>query len=198
MIEVIKSSLDNVIGDIKYHVCNLKGEEKIGYLVADRVAVWEPNDTKNNNETYNYSYCYWQDIEVVPIKMQGGAIVNNIGDIGLLVLSPDMYSKWEIAAMDELVAYLDTEYNIKAVREKNDLLINNKKFVGTGHKFMLASNVRLSAMFISMNDDTQWLVNKICTKPGRGCIGLNKFDVCIQSLITHMIKFTNKWAERKL
>ena len=201
MIEV-QSTLSGVLNDLPKYVD--KQEDVMGYIICDRVAIWDPVWVNPSRETlapkrFNIDYIQRANVLTLSMPVAGGTIVNNVGDIGLLVISRDMYSKWEIAAMREIVRYLKLRYNIDADIVNNDVLIDGKKFIGTACGFV-NNNRRLAAMFISMNNDTAWLIDKICIKENKysGFVGLDKYGVCPRKLITRMLRFTKQWEARAL
>lgn len=175
----------------------------MGYLICDRVAIWDPVWINPNEEIlppvrFDQDAIARLGIEVFEMPLAGGTIVNNVGDIGLFVASKDRHSKWEIAAMEDMVQYLKLRYNLDATISGNDVLLDDKKFIGTSMGF--STFHRYAAMFISMNDDTDKLIQQICTKPSKhsGFVGLSKYDVCPRKLITRMLRFTRKWEKRCL
>ena len=87
--------------------------------------------------------------------------------------------------------YVNMGYNIKYY---DNIILN-----GVANGF-INGNRRLAAMFISMNDDTAWLIKKICIKENKhtGFVGLNRYNVCPRKLITRMLRFTRKWEARAL
>lgn len=199
---VVPSTLSGVLNDLPRYV--KESEDVMGYIICDRVAIWDPVWVNPRSEVlapvrFNMDYIERASILTLSMPLTGGTIVNNVGDIGLLVISNDMYSKWEIAAMHEIVRYLKLRYNIDATIAGNDVLIDGKKFIGTSNGF-INGNRRLAAMFISMNDDTAWLIKKICIKENKhtGFVGLNRYNVCPRKLITRMLRFTRKWEARAL
>lgn len=198
----VQSTLSSVLNDLPKYVD--KPEDVMGYIICDRVAIWDPvwvnpQAEKLAEKRFNMDYIERASILTLSMPLTGGTIVNNIGDIGLLVISRDMYSQWEIAAQQEIVRYLKLRYNIEATIANNDVLIDGKKFIGTSCGF-LNNNRRLAAMFIGMNDDTEWLINKICIKENlhKGFVGLNRYNVCPRKLITRMLRFTRQWEAREL
>ena len=200
--KIIESSFDTIKEDLTKALTS--GEETIfGYLVADQIAIWDPVWLNPNEEVlppirYNKEAANAFGFKILEMPLAGGSIVNNYGDIGILVISRDMHSKWEIAAMQDIVDYLKKRYRLTAEIQGNDILLDGKKFIGTSIGF--STNYRYAAMFISMNNYTTPLIKAICLKESKhnGFVGLNKYKVCPRKLITRMLRFTKKWEARGL
>lgn len=193
--KVLKSTLDDILRDIpKLAKCN---EDAIGYFVADKDCIldciWHNNKEVLPDVRYNDT-----DIDVYRIPVSGGTIVLRPGDIGFLHITTDVYSRWEIAVMQEIRKHLFAIYKIPSEIIGNDLLINNKKFAGVANGFI--NKRRVSAIFVSMNDTTKELIDKIRTKPMQhdGFVGLYRYRVDANSLIRKVVFFSKRWEDEAI
>lgn len=199
---IVKSSLSVVSNDLQKYLSE-EHELVFGHLICDQIAIWDPVWFDRSKQElpelrFNMDYIERTGTMCFPLPMRGGTIVNNVGDVGVLIVSNDLYSNWTKPAMASVQKYLLDFYNIETEIKGNDMLIDGKKFVGTASGF--ANGRHVSAMFISMNSDTGWLINKICIKPNehKGFIGLSEFGVCPRQLINRLLTFTKKWERRAL
>lgn len=174
----------------------------LGYIVnKSKPMIWDPvwtNNKKLANDRFNLDAAQTYDIEPYGVPVKGGTIVNNTGDIGFLFVTDDQYSIWERPLMTGLVDHLQKKYGIPCYIDGNDILVHNKKFVGTAAGFV--NNKRVAAIFISMNNSTNEFINNICKKQQKyeGSIGLETFNVDRKDLIQYIIKFTEAWEARKI
>ena len=171
-------------------------EDVLGYFICDKTNVIIP--AWNNIEKYNEEFVNRVNIDKLFLPVKGGTIVTNTGDLGFFYMTKDMYSMWNTAIEKFLAKYLQDFYTIDAYINGNDVLIDNKKFIGTASGFI--DNWHVFGCFISMNNDTTWLINKICLKESKykGFVGLNKYDVCPRKLIQAIINFSKRWEARAL
>lgn len=178
-------------------VCNENSrEDTLGYFVSNQVIVLQPKFMCEPQ--YNEDYMRRVGLPILEIPAKGGTIVCNAGDIGFLYVTDDLYSNWNLPAMKYLAHYLQTIYGIDVIVHHNDLLADFKKFVGTASGFY--RNKHIYTMFVSMNDTTTWLIDKICTKKTnyRGFVGLDKYGVCPKRLINTIINFSRHWERRAI
>lgn len=174
----------------------------LGYIVnKSKPMIWDPVWTQNNklaDDRFNLGAAQTYDLEPYGVPVKGGTIINNVGDIGFLFVTDDQYSNWEHPLMASLVDHLRKKYGIPCYVHKNDILVHNKKFAGTAAGFI--NKKRVAAIFISMNNNTNELINGICSKRQKyeGSIGLETFGVDRKDLIQYIIKFTEAWEARKL
>lgn len=195
---IIESSQEKVLQDLQEYAITDK-HDTFGYLTFKYPAIYsiEPVKDKEKQET-NTTFVESAEIQQIPLPLFGGTIVNNAGDLGFLLVSRDRWSKWEYGAMKFLKRYLAKHYGISTEIKGNDMLIDGKKFVGTAHGF--TQYHRLSAMFVSMNSDTEWLIKHVCTKENKhkGFIGLDTFGVCPKKLINAMKNYAIRWEGYEL
>lgn len=177
-------------------VCDNSREDTLGYFISDRPLVLQP--TFMCNSEYNVEYLDRIGLPILEIPAKGGTIVCNKGDIGFLYVTDDLYSNWNLPAMKYLARYLIKVYGIDVIIHHNDLLTDFKKFVGTASGFY--KNKHIYTMFVSMNDTSTWLINKICTKKTnyRGFVGLDRYGVCPRKLINTIINFSRHWERRAI
>lgn len=195
---IIQSTQDRVIHDLQEHAMTDK-HDTFGYLTVTRPAIYSISTIKEGEKQETNDHIVdTTGIQRIPLPLFGGTIVNNVGDLGFLLVSRDRWSKWEYGAMLFLQKYLVDHYNISTEIKGNDMLIDGKKFVGTAHGF--TQYHRLSAMFVSMNSDTEWLINEVCLKKSKyaGFIGLDKFRVCPKNLINAIVTYTMQWERNGL
>lgn len=188
---ILKSTLDRMIPDI---VTNSKlKEDFIGYLISDKPCIldciWH-----NNKETLPDVRFNDIGITVYQVPVSGGTIVLQKGDLGFLHMSNDQYSRWEIAAMQEIQKFLARVYNISSDIVGNDLLIDGDKVIGSANG--LINNHRIAALFVSMNS-TNNMIEQVCIKPKqhKGFTGLN---VDPESLIRKVVFFSKRWEDNEL
>lgn len=200
--KIIKSSLRTVNEDFA-KILDTNDDFSLGYLIGDQIAIWDPIWINPNTEIlppirYDERVIDALDASIIQMPLAGGAIVSNVGDIGIITVSKDKYSKWELAAMEDVVKYLKLRYKLNAEISGNDILLDGKKFIGTSIGF--SAQYRYAAMFISMNNYTAPLINLICTKQSehKGFIGLSKYKVCPRKLLTRILRFTRKWEAKAL
>lgn len=171
-------------------------EDTLGYFVSNQVIILQPKYLCE--EEYNRNYVERIGLPIIEIPARGGTIVCNTGDLGFLYITEDMHSNWNRPAQKYVARYLRKIYGIDTEVNNNDVLIDGKKFIGTASGFM--RNKHVCAMFISMNNATTWLINKICTKESHyaGFIGLDRYSVCPKRLINTVINFSKHWERRGL
>lgn len=201
--KTVESNLSNVIYDLESYLNKPINQTVFGYIVGDRVAVWDPvwfipGKEELLEERYNMDFVDKNLILKRSVPVRGGTIVSALGDIGMLIVDDDVMNMWCQPAMEFLQQYLAEHYAIKSEIDGNDMLIGGKKFVGTASGFYKDKHIH--AMFVSMYEYTDYLIRKICKKEPThdGFVGLNKYKVCTKSVITAMMNFTRRWEERKL
>lgn len=201
--KVIRSNLLQVVYDLETYLHQPINQTVFGYIVGDRVAVWDPvwfipGKEELLEERYNMDFVDKNLILKRSVPVRGGTIVSALGDIGILIVDDDVMNMWCKPAMEFLQQYLAEHYAIKSEIDGNDMLIGGKKFVGTASGFYKDKHIH--AMFVSMYEYTDYLIRKICKKEPThdGFVGLNKYKVCVKSVITAMMNFTKRWEERKL
>lgn len=201
--KIIESNLSTVVYDLESYLNKPINQTIFGYIVGDRVAVWDPvwfipGKEELLEERYNMDFVDKNLILKRSVPVRGGTIVSALGDIGILIVDDDTISMWCKPAMEFLQKYLAEHYAIKSEIDGNDMLIGGKKFVGTASGFYKDKHIH--AMFVSMYEYTDYLIRKICKKEPThdGFVGLNKYKVCTKSVITAMMNFTRRWEERKL
>lgn len=193
--KVICTNVSDTLKEFNNIVTQDITQDILGYFIADKLTVLRPMWFMPAE--YNKDYVDRMLIRTIELPVKGGAIVCNEGDLGFLHISNDLYSLWNTALQKDLVRYLKN-YGINAISQGNDVLIDDKKFVGTASGFI--NNKHLCAAFISMNTDTAWLINKICLKDTKykGFTGLNEYNICTRKIINCVLKFSKRWERKEL
>lgn len=201
--KVIKSNLLQVVYDLETYLHQPINQTVFGYIIGDRVAVWDPvwfipGKEELLDERYNMDFVDKNLILKRSVPVRGGTIVSALGDIGILIVDNDLFNMWCKPAMEFLKQYLAEHYSLNCEIDGNDMCIGKKKFLGTASGFYKDKHIH--AMFISIYEYTDYLIRKICKKEPshEGFVGLNKYKVCAKSLVTAMMNFTKRWEERKL
>ena len=110
---------------------------------------------------FNREYCREHDIGTVPLGNSGGTIVSNTGDLNVAIICPAKQEDVGGKVQETLAAYLQNR-GLNATVDKNDVLIDGKKFCGIGT--LTKNGMRLTGIFIAMKDSTD-LVKIVCKKP---------------------------------
>lgn len=195
--KLIQASVYNTLWMLKNVIDEEPRDDILGYFICDNLFLIVPQWGKE--EQYNNDYVARVGIPRLELPIKGGTIVCNTGDIGILYITRDMYSMWNLPMQKYIVHYLKTVYGINASTIGNDILVDNKKFCGTASGF-IQNKYHVFGAFFSMNDTTTWLINKICLKESKydGFVGLDKYNVCPKRFINSVINFSRHWEKRNL
>lgn len=111
----------------------------------------------HGTEYYNKEFCEENSIEVIDYYADGGTIVISDGDLSLGISIPvtDVTSQWILEGLKEIIS----KYEKDVIVDGNDILVNNKKVVGSA-SFHGEKGVGFVA-HISFSDKTD-LIKEIC------------------------------------
>ena len=195
--KIVQTEFDRTISKLQEILQQNAQEDILGYFICNNAGVIVPN-WQDEYENWNKEYTQKIALSHLFLPVKGGTIVTNVGDIGFFYMTKDLYSMWNTAVEKFLAKYLRNIYGVDTLVNGNDVLIDYKKFVGTASGFI--NDWHIFGCFISMNDDTAWLINKICLKESKykGFVGLNKYDVCPRKLIQAIINFSKRWEASAL
>lgn len=198
---IIQSNFNRLQRDFESAL--MSDEITLGYIVNKTgPMIWDPVWVKAKGKLtvgrFNIDAARQLVNDVYPLSVIGGIIINNIDDISFLLISNDAISNWEAPLMRDFVIYLRKKYGIPCYIDNNDILVNNKKIIAVSHGWQ--GDKRISAMFISMNNTTNELIDIICTKKQKydGSDGLMSYGVNKKDIIQFIIKFTEAWEARKI
>lgn len=187
----------NTISELHKVLASSYKGDILGYFVVNQPLIIIPAWQDKIIE-YNKDYVERTALPRLELPIKGGTIVANMHDLGFLYISDDLYSMWNLALQKHIAEYLHNKYKLNTSVNNNDVLIDNKKFIGTASGFI--ENKHVFGIFISMNEDTTWLINKICLKPSNyaGFTGLFAYGVCIREIINLVINFSIDWERRNI
>jgi len=119
---------------------------------------------QNTQKQLNTDYCEKNNIPIYPYNSFGGNIVATAEDYGMVFLIPSEINMSESFVLEK-VARILTKYFNNVNIEGNDILINNKKVIGSGS--LIVNDMFLMLFYFSMEDKGDLIVN-ICGEPTSG------------------------------
>lgn len=115
----------------------------------------------HGNDTIDYDLCKELSVETVELGYNGGTIIGDKEDLGILLVMPIEFNMTPTLINNKILSIIQ-EYIDNAELVGNDILINNKKVMGSmsrivGNSFVWAAQIS----FANHNE----LIAKICNKP---------------------------------
>lgn len=152
--KAIETSPEKAVSDIMNCIINKK--TTILFAETPFTLVWN-----GINSSFNETYCKEHQIPVFPLYTGGGTIVSTKGDLNIGICVPDRNKIKSYFVLNGLVKIFQKYTNKNVVIDGNDILIDNKKVVGS-------ATYRLNNMFVfiapvSLTEKTE-LINNICVK----------------------------------
>ena len=140
---------------------NLIQTNQIGILsiYTDKICVCHGDNTA---KPLNIEYCKENNIPIYPYNSFGGNIVATKEDYGLVVILPSNIDVSQQLLLNRFIKILQKFFNNNFIIQDNDILMDNKKIVGSGN----FGNDRISIMlfYFSMSDKGE-LIQNICGEP---------------------------------
>ena len=164
-------------------------QNTIFFVIPQRKLVW-----KGCNADYNEEFCKNHAIPVCFEPYNGGIICTNGTDLQIAITAYDLPGKTKEFLLDRLCGWIAKKTGQIAVVEGNDILINQKKVVGLGHKAM-DNGMVLLVLQISFSVDIDF-ITQVCQKTMvKEPAGLQEFNPAltrsslIQEVITWLISY---------
>ena len=125
-------------------------------LIAENpVLLFEKHETPfiyHGDEDYNIERARASNITVYEGGYAGGTIVRDAGDLSIGIFLPieiDLNSKFFLNKIAEIL----NKYNTPAVVDNNDIMVNNRKVIGTST--LSTDNYFGFVAYVSFNDKTE-------------------------------------------
>lgn len=119
---------------------------------------------QNEEKILNREYCEQNNIPIYPYDSFGGSIVADKDDFGLAILLPEFIDISAPMFLHKIVEIL-SKYFENVTIQGNDILINNKKVIGSGS--FGNDQVFIMLLYFSMSDKGV-LIENICGQPTTG------------------------------
>lgn len=154
--------------------------------------VWEQSSIHyGEDKDFNKDVAYERLLNQYKVRRSGGAIVAQPGDVCCVFLnndSSDFMSQLKLFIKQKL-----EERNIKITTDKNDLLIDDKKFFGDiREKF---GNFYFYGCHISLSVDLE-TIQKVCLKPMEKVpVGLSEYGISTQDVENWLNEFWFKYKK---
>lgn len=151
---ILETTPEKAIEDIQ--LCIKQKVPTILFNITPFTLVWN-----GFNSSYNEDYCKEHHIPVFPLYTAGGTIVSTKGDLNIGICIPSNTFINKNYFLQGIANILQNFTNEKVTIDNNDILINNKKVLGS-------SCYDYNGMFvfiapISLSEKTE-LINSICVK----------------------------------
>ena len=130
----------------------LKQQPSLLVVSSDKKFVYHGNEELNRN------YCQENNIPIYEVGHFGGSIVGDAGDVSIDIIVPldiDINSEWVLKKMLSIF----NKYHYNATIDNNDILIDNKKVLGSAS--IATDNMFAFISHISFTDHSGYIQN-IC------------------------------------
>ena len=130
-------------------------------IAEDPVLLFEKHETPfiyHGDEDYNIEGARASNITVYEGGYAGGTIVGDVGDLSIGIFLPieiDLNSKFFLNKIAEIL----NKYNTPAVVDNNDIMVNNRKIIGTST--LSTDNYFGFVAYVSFSDKTE-LIKQVC------------------------------------
>lgn len=140
------------------NVLDCIAKKKTALLFAETpfTLIWNGNNSKFNEE-----YCILHKIPIFPIQTSGGTIVSTAGDLNIGICIPDRNGVSLTFILNGLANIFRKYTDKDIVVDGNDILVNNKKVLGSSTYKM--NNVFVFIAPVSMTEKSE-LIENICLK----------------------------------
>lgn len=148
--EQLIPTLTNIIQNHEYGIVS---------IYTDKTCVCHGDNTA---KTLNTEYCETHNIPIYPYNSFGGNIVATKEDYGLVFIFPPSIDISQQLILSKFIEILKKYFNNEFIIKNNDILMDNKKIVGSGN----FGNDEMSLMlfYFSMSDKGE-LISNICGEP---------------------------------
>lgn len=152
--EIIETEPERAIQDVMHCIVNKK--TSILFSVTPYTLIWNGNYGQFNN-----IYCEEHKIPVFPLHTNGGTIVSTTGDLNIGICIPKSTITATTFILDEIANILRKYTNKEVLVDKNDILVDGKKILGS-------STYNTNGMYVfitpvSMSEKNN-LIDCICIK----------------------------------
>lgn len=145
----------NIVEEITNHITN--EEEGLLYFIAERTIAFP-----GFNNFVDKELCKSNDVKVIELPNEGGAIISSEGSISIGHFSKDFNNTFNKDLTYNIINYLKN-LGLNVSLNENDILIDNiYKVASSGSRRF--GNILFSTFHISNKVDLD-LIKKICTKP---------------------------------
>ncbi len=128
-------------------------------IYTDKTCVCHGNNTA---KPLNEKYCEENNIPIYPYNSFGGNIVATKEDYGLVVILPSSIDLSQQLMLNEFIKILQKYFNNNFIIQDNDILMDNKKIVGSGN--FGNNDISIMLFYFSMSDKGE-LIQNICGNP---------------------------------
>lgn len=116
----------------------------------------------NAAKPLNIEYCEENNIPIYPYNSFGGNIVATKEDYGLVIILPSFIDVSQQLILNKFIEILKKYFNNEFIVKDNDILMDNKKIIGSGN--FGNDEIFLMLFYFSMSDKGQ-LISNICGEP---------------------------------
>ncbi len=162
MQQVLKDKLFfTPMGDLVPTLSNLIQTQQYGILsiFTDKTCVCHGDNTE---KPLNTEYCEENNIPIYPYNSFGGNIVATKEDYGLVIITPASIDISQQLILNRFIKILQKYFNNDFIIQDNDVLMDNRKIIGSGN--FGNNGISIMLFYFSMSDKGE-LIQNICGEP---------------------------------